>query len=151
MVLSGGCLCGAVRYELDASQATGGLCHCRMCQKATGAPVVGMKLVPIEMVRFTSAAPKAYRSSEITERGFCPECGTSIYHRSLVNDVITIYCATLDDPNQLPMDGHYGVESKVDWINIDDGLPRYEYVEDYIERVKDKCEWREAIRKIDTN
>ena len=108
-----------------------------------------MKVVPLSQVRFISASPKTYKSSEVCERGFCPECGASILLRSLVADSIGMYSATFDDPNQLPMDGHYGVESKVDWINIDDGLPRHEYPEDYIDRRKDKADWFDSVRKTE--
>ena len=146
--ITGGCLCGAVRYELDPVPGSNTCCHCRMCQKATGAPVVGITLLPIDAIRYTSGQPKAYKSSDIAERGFCAECGTSLYYRAFLAELIGILTATLDNPNHYPFDGHYGVEGQLNWISFDDDSPRYEYVDDYIGRRQVESDWLQLVRQV---
>ena len=157
--ITGGCLCGAVRYEstkmptdadridpaLDAGAAT---CHCRMCQKALGAPFGSFVRFPRDGFRYTRGEPKFYRSSEIRERGFCSNCGTSIVTRvnADISDVFTVTSATLDDPNAFPPKGHYGVESQLHWLKLDDDLPRREFPDDFIERRKSGLGYKQHTR-----
>ena len=87
VLLSGGCQCGAVRYALTAEPYGTHICHCRMCQLFSGAPVVAASAFPRKAVIFTQGNPKYYqsthehtlfyKSSLIAERGFCPNCGSS--------------------------------------------------------------------------
>ncbi len=149
--ITGGCLCGAVRYEANQLPVGGGCCHCRMCQKAVGAPMVPMLHFPREAFRFTSAGePKFYKSSDIVERGFCGECGTSIIYRLFpeLSDKIGVLSATLDNPNEFPPEGHFGVESQMHWLTLSDGFPRTEYVDDYIMRRKTVSDNRQLLRQV---
>src|SRR5262245_36008069 len=63
--ITGGCLCGAIRYETDVAPIDTGYCHCRMCQRASGAPVLAWASFPIDAFRYTAGAPQAYVSSAI--------------------------------------------------------------------------------------
>jgi hypothetical protein len=80
-VLHGSCLCGAVRYRVSAQPHDAGYCHCRMCQRSTGAPVVAWLTVASGAVAWTEGAPNVYRSSQKAERLFCPTCGTQLVFR----------------------------------------------------------------------
>ena len=129
VVLEGGCQCGAVRYRASAQPRWIGHCHCRMCQKAHGAPVVSWFAVPAEHVTFTKGTLKHYRSSEKTRRGFCPECGTPI---TCIPDpkageppYVDLALATLDDPKALRPTVHVWCDSAMPWLPINDGLPRH--------------------------
>ena len=78
-VMTGGCLCGKIRYQA-AQRMTGVLvCHCRMCQQATGSAFFPSALYPRETLEFTVGEPTWYASSEIAERGFCSACGTQLF------------------------------------------------------------------------
>jgi class 3 adenylate cyclase len=124
---SGGCLCGNIRYEATQPPLGSMLCHCSICRRFSGAPVLGGTTFLSDAVTFTKAQPKYYKSSSIAERGFCPECGTSITYRGTVaqwTKWIMVFTATLDDPENHPPTYHLGIETAMPWLNIVDELPR---------------------------
>ena len=109
--LTGGCQCGAVRYVLTARPAAASICHCRMCQKAGGAPFMAFTGgVRQERFVFTRGAPAIYRSSEIAERGFCALCGTPLTYRLIGRDRISVTIGSLDRPAEVAPTEQLGVE-----------------------------------------
>ena len=126
---TGGCLCGAVRFEADVTATENWYCHCRMCQRSTGSVVSSSAIVPKSKLRMTKGTPKFYRSSKHVERGFCPDCGSSMFFRPVRENWLSIFTGTLDDPELAPPQGHYGVESWVSWLHIEDDLKR-EYTQE---------------------
>jgi len=122
-IWKGGCLCGAVRYEATPTRSENWFCHCRMCQRWSGSVVATDAIISKKDFRVTKGEPKYYRSSSHSERGFCADCGSPLVFRSINNDSISIQTGTLDDPEVAPPSGHYGVESKISWLKIDDDLP----------------------------
>ena len=147
--IKGGCLCGEVRYEANESLFDAHYCHCRVCQKASGAPAIAGAFVSRAGFLFTHGEPKLYRSSPIVERGFCANCGTYLLYRPLIeewSDWVVITIASLDRPDSVPPQRHYGIESHIAWFNINDGLPRETYEDDFIETLTgSNREAREAI------
>lgn len=126
-IVTGGCLCGNVRYELTDSALGSMLCHCRMCQKFSGAPILGGTTFQTEALRFTKGHPKFYQSSKIAERGFCGDCGTALLYRGLIGiwtKWIMVFTASLDEPEDFPPTYHLGIESTMPWLDIHDDLPR---------------------------
>jgi hypothetical protein len=130
--ITGGCLCGAVRYEANEPPIETGTCHCRMCQKWTGSAFMVMARFSQTALRFTKGEPKLYRSSSIKEKGFCSNCGSSLFDRYLVRkakncqfhpDMIWVQLGTLDHPEVVSIDFHYAVETQLPWVHFDDGLP----------------------------
>lgn len=124
---TGGCLCGNVRYEIDQPSIGTGLCHCRLCQKSIGAPVNAWVAFPASAVRFAPEQPRIYASSPVAERGFCPNCGTSLSYRLLKPDdcgYLAMPIATLDHPELFSPSWHGGIESQMSWLDIKDDLPR---------------------------
>ena len=81
--ITGGCLCGTVRYEAEVYLRSGYYCHCRTCQRTSGAPAEIAVPVKPGTLRFTAAQPKFYRSSAFAERGFCPQCGARLIYRPI--------------------------------------------------------------------
>jgi hypothetical protein len=121
----GGCLCGAVRYRATAMLRTD-LCHCRMCQKASGAPVVAWLTVPGDAFAFTQGQPVAYRSSARAVRHFCGTCGSQLTFREPEDpSELDINLATLDRPEAVPPQYHIHTTSRMPWLDIHDDLPRY--------------------------
>jgi hypothetical protein len=111
--LTGGCLCGAVRYEISAPAIDVNYCHCRMCQRFTGGLIVAGAHFPMEAFRFTQGEPKYYKSSPIAERGFCADCGSSIIYRCTASGArhlmkvkwsewYWVLVANLDNPENCP-------------------------------------------------
>ncbi len=126
-LITGRCLCGDVRYEINQPAIATGFCHCRMCQRAHGAPVSAWAAFPREALRFTKAEPKYYKSSSIAERGFCATCGSSLitrYYAPEAADYVGIKIATLDNPEDFAPTCHLGIESQMPWLDIHDDLPR---------------------------
>ena len=81
--VTGGCLCGTVKYDAEGYLGSGYYCHCRMCQRTSGAPAEIAVPVKPGMLRFTASEPKFYRSSAFAEREFCPQCGARIIYRPI--------------------------------------------------------------------
>ncbi|MFP6688910.1 MAG: GFA family protein, partial [Alphaproteobacteria bacterium] len=75
-ILVGGCLCGAVRYEIDGAADSISNFHCGMCHKASDAAFVTWIGVAHERLRYTQGVPASYRSSDIASRSFCGTCGS---------------------------------------------------------------------------
>jgi hypothetical protein len=115
--LAGGCQCGPVRYRLDAELGGASLCHCRMCQKASGGPFMAFAgLTPASALIVTRGAISTFASSDIAERGFCARCGTPLTYRFLSTDRISVTLGSLDDPNLIEPQSQLGLESKVSWL-----------------------------------
>ena len=124
--LTGGCQCGAVRYRLTAEPTGANICHCRMCQKASGGPFMAFAGVrPAELV-WTRGAPRVFASSDVAERGFCPECGTPLTYRILDRDRVSVTFGSLDDPAAAAPEMQYGVEARLPWLASALALPRRE-------------------------
>ncbi len=133
---TGGCLCGAVRYEGREFQGAA-YCHCRMCQQAAGGPFYAFAQFARDSFRITGE-PKWYRSSEIMDRGFCAACGTPLFVKYRIakwSDWLIASIGSLDHPEAVPPQRHYGSESMIPWLEIADGLPRESYAERFIEKL----------------
>ena len=124
--LRGGCQCGAVRYRLTATPTGENICHCRMCQKAGGAPFMAFAGAPLNALSWTRGAPKIFRSSAIAERGFCAECGTPLTYRMLGAERISVTIGSLDEPAKVAPKRQFGVEAKLPWIEGALSLPAVE-------------------------
>jgi len=121
--LTGGCQCGAVRYEWTMKPAYSSVCYCRMCQKASGQPFMGLTGGKQEHLKWTRGAPSIFRSSDKVERGFCRECGTPLTYAFDDTGRISVTINSLDEPEAMPPTKQYGTESKVSWIEHLDELP----------------------------
>ena len=124
----GGCLCGAVRYETSGEPKFSPLCHCRMCQRWTGSAMLATVAFDRDVVVFTKGEPRVYWSSDVSERGFCPECGSSLFTRyasgGAFDGIIFVALGTFDDPECVRPDVHYGAEAELSWMRREDGLTR---------------------------
>lgn len=129
MGMTGGCMCGAVRYELQSEPFDCGWCHCRTCQLSSGAPAQAFACVRRGDWVVTSGADsiRTIQSSSFGQRSFCGECGTPIYvtvdHQPGTLDFSAV---TLDDPDAVPPEYHIFWSSKISWFNPGDDLPRHE-------------------------
>jgi len=122
---AGGCLCGAVRYEITGPVSNPCYCHCTTCRRATGAPMVPWGTFAREAVRIVRGRLSEFRSSAQVSRGFCAHCGTSLTYRHEARaGEIDVTLATLDDPTLLPPRMHVWVKDRLPWVAIGDDLPQ---------------------------
>ena len=125
-MLSGGCHCGAVRYQMPREVAHHALCHCLDCRKASGAPAVAWALAPTDRLAITGDL-QVYESSEHGRRYFCGGCGTGLFY---TNEVIfpgqtDVQSATLDDPDALPLQVQIQTAERIGWMETVDDLPSF--------------------------
>lgn len=129
MKISGGCLCGAVRYEGTTEPIVQGHCQCRSCQQASGTGHISIMAVPGHAMS-VSGELKFYEkpadSGNTVSRGFCPNCGSSVMSRnSGMNDMLFLMAGCLDDPSQFtPMFVVYHSRGQ-DWDYVDPGLQTF--------------------------
>jgi hypothetical protein len=121
--LTGGCQCGAVRYEWTIRPASSSVCYCRMCQKASGQAMMGFTGGKKEHLVWTRGQPAIFKSSNLAERGFCSACGTPLTYAFDGTGRISVTINSLDDPETMPPTRQYGTESKVSWLDGIHALP----------------------------
>jgi hypothetical protein len=121
--ITGGCHCGAVRYAIGAVHASM-VCHCRTCQRVTGAPVVAWLSVRADDYHVTRGEPASYASSPGIARTFCAACGSQLTYASATEE-IDVTVATLDDPGAFPPTHHSWLSHNIPWIKFGDGLPHF--------------------------
>ena len=124
--IEGGCLCGAIRYRVSGAVSESGYCHCRTCQRQSGAPVVAWFALAPTQFSYTDGAPKTYRASTRAGREFCGNCGTYLLFRDGdPTATLGINTATLDDPARVPPAFHIWHQSHVAWFDTADDFPRH--------------------------
>lgn len=125
--LEGGCLCGAVQYRIGVPPLDAGYCHCRVCQRSSGAPTLAWLTVPISGFSYTHGTCAIFQSSLHNQREFCSACGTQLaFRRSISPQTIDVTLASLHDPSLIAPKYHIWRQSKLVWFEIADSLPRYE-------------------------
>src|SRR5262245_35805954 len=137
--LTGGCLCGRVRYEATPDYRDGYYCHCRMCQLAVGntrAAFINLRKAELRWL----SEPSYYASSKIARRGFCGHCGTPLSFDYLDGERMDLTVGSLDDPSALKPTTHFSVETRIAAWHADDGLPGERL--DANERINQR--WRKA-------
>ncbi len=130
-VLTGGCQCGAIRFSAAAAPTRISICHCRMCQKATGAPFASFADIDKKDFSWTRGTPAAFRSSSIAERDFCAACGTPLSFRRIDGDRIEILTGTFDRPDHVVPTRQYGSESRLGWVVGIANLPSLTTLQNY--------------------
>lgn len=140
-MMEGGCQCGRVRYSAEIESDDAYLCHCRMCQRATGGVSIAFKNIPVDKVTWHQP-PEWYRSSPIAHRPFCSSCGTPLGFAFLKDgENIDLTVGSFDHPWRFRPVEHYAVESMHEaWIDTRE-LPRVrsEENEAVVKRWMDAC------------
>ena len=129
--ITGGCLCGHIRYKCSSDPLTTVKCHCRECQKAHSAPYAALACMPPGSVNVTQGATSKYEhaadSGSINCKEFCPQCGTHLFSSGAAYpDFKAVKVATLDNSERFPPIAHVWAQSSVSWAGINDGLPVYQ-------------------------
>ncbi|MBT3305566.1 MAG: GFA family protein [Alphaproteobacteria bacterium] len=127
--ITGGCLCGAVRYECTAEPVMAGHCHCRKCQHATGGAKASAFAVPEDSVTVTGELTSfdfEADSGNMTTRQFCPTCGVPVTSGSIgMPGLVIIYAGSLDDPSIFAPGMDIYTDSAQPWDHMDPDLPKF--------------------------
>jgi hypothetical protein len=129
-VATGGCQCGAVRYEFYAPLENTHVCHCRMCQRATGGVFAALAGGSPDNFAWTCGAPAFYASSNLAQRGFCAACGTPLSFRYESPDArLYVTVGSLDHPEAAPIIKQFGIESRLPWVKFCEDVPAHRTAE----------------------
>ena len=127
-MIRGSCLCGSIRYEVRGPLGPASHCHCSMCRKAHGAAFgTYARVQKVDFVLVSGAEDIAsYQSSPEVTRTFCRRCGSTLqFIRSTRPNTFALALGTLDDDPGVRPAMHIHIESKVPWLDINDGLPQH--------------------------
>ncbi len=127
--VTGGCLCGSVRYEADVFLKNGYICHCTMCQRSSGQPAEIAVPIKAGTLQYTGAEPKYYAASKLGKRGFCAECGSRIvWQASNPEDDwwTNLSVGSLDDPSGARATCHIFCDTKLPWFDLNEDLPKFD-------------------------
>ena len=141
--MTGGCACGKVRFTAKVHNDEAYLCHCRMCQRATGSISIAFKNVLKSDVTWESG-PDWYQSSPIARRPYCAACGASLGFEFPDSEKMDLTVAAFDDPSRFRPIHHFAAESMHrQWLNTE-GLPEYRTEEH--QGLVDR--WMKAVGKL---
>ena len=127
-VHTGGCQCGAVRFRVEGTLGEASVCHCRMCQKASGNFYLPLVSVREASLTWTRGEPKRFQSSSHVRRGFCGDCGTPLTYEA--PDGVALAIAAFDDPAGIAPRIQWGTEAKLPYVDTIPALPGVETMAD---------------------
>jgi hypothetical protein len=128
--LTGGCVCGAVRYESSAEPIMMVRCHCRDCQRITGGPYVPAVIFPYDSFRLTQGVIERYATDSEggghNLRGFCPKCGSRLTGaEDQARGIIGVLASSLDDPSIFAPKLETYLADAQPWDVLDPKTPKY--------------------------
>jgi len=135
--LDGGCTCGAVRYRMTSKPMFVHCCHCRWCQRETGASFALNAIIETDRVVLLKGSPEVVNTPTKSGRGQkitrCPDCRIALWsnYAGSGDAVRFVRVGTLDEPDRIPSDIHIFTASKQPWVVTP---PRARAVEEYYER-----------------
>lgn len=123
--VSGGCLCGGVRFEASGPFRPVTYCHCTQCRKTSGHYVAATACRSEQLTISVDELLRWFRSSPAAERGFCANCGSSLFWRPDHRKHVSIMAGAIDSPTGLEAIKHIFVADAGDYYTIDDDLPQH--------------------------
>lgn len=130
-IRTGGCACGAIRYELTAEPFFQAACHCRACQYTSGgSPTLAMGF-PAAALTITKGEPRFYwsdgDSGAKVGRAFCETCGTPLFSKPEANSaMVVIKVGSLDDPSAFAVQANIYAKGAQPWHYMAPGVPKFE-------------------------
>jgi hypothetical protein len=125
----GGCLCGKVRYSANAEPVFVGVCHCRDCQKFSGSAfsvVVALPKTALSVQGKVNTFQKPGDTGKMTERRFCPECGSPVVEEvAAMPDIVMIGAGTLDDASWVKPGMQIYCDSAQPWVELRGGIQSF--------------------------
>jgi hypothetical protein len=126
IMLTGGCYCGQIRYEIAGEPVDCTVCHCADCRRVSGAPFTAWMSVRLHDFRFIVGIPRVIASSPGVERSLCGQCGTPLtYRHATFADEVDVTTGSLDEPDDSAPAHHTWTSQKLAWVQLADGLPEH--------------------------
>lgn len=123
--VTGSCLCGAVAFKIAGRLRDVVACHCGQCQRSHGHYGAYSRSATDDVAFTEQRGLKWYRSSEHADRGFCAECGSSLFWRPLNGSHIAVAAGCLDNAPDLKLVGHIFCDDIPDYYSLNDDLPKF--------------------------
>lgn len=129
--LTGGCVCGDIRYQCTASPSLMANCHCRDCQRITGGPYAPIVVVLLEAFRVTIGSLKRFATTRLNGRqnlrGFCARCGSHLtVGEDPARNAVGILASTFDDPSWFKPAMDIFISDAPSWVLLDAGIPKHQ-------------------------
>lgn len=130
--LEGGCTCGQVRYRMTTRPMFVNCCHCRWCQRETGASFALNAIIEADRVVLLAGAPEVVNTPSQSGQGQkisrCPTCRVALWsnYAGSGDAIRFVRVGTLDDPDRLPPDAHIYTATKQPWVVLAPGVPAFE-------------------------
>ena len=121
---TGGCACGAVRYEVRGPLRAVVMCHCSQCRRMTGHFMAATAARHADFGLLAETGLTWYESSAEARRGFCRQCGSTLFWQGAGRDYLSIAAGTLDDSSGLRIACHIFTADKGAYYEIADGAPQ---------------------------
>ena len=132
-IITGGCMCGAIRYEANGTPRNIAYCHCTDCRGYTGAPTIVWVAFETSKIKYLGDNPKIYESSPGVGWGFCDHCGSSLTWEANLSvfggddlQITEFTISSLDEPRNFVPDQHWYDDERISWFDVSDDLPRYQ-------------------------
>ena len=127
-IMDGGCLCGAIRYQVNSEPHRTSNCHCLHCRRSSGAPFITWIEFHPSKFKFVSGVPTQYESRPKVIRQFCGLCGSQLtYQHADEPGEIHVTACSLDNVEVIKLEDHIWCDRMVPWLKINDGLRQYKY------------------------
>ena len=121
--ITGGCLCGGVRYQVNGPLRDIIACHCEQCRRSSGHFVAATACRRAHFVLTKDASLQWFNAVEGFRRGFCNQCGSSLFFEETGGERVSIAAGSLDAPQGLQIAAHIFVAEAGDYYAIDSGVP----------------------------
>lgn len=125
-MIKGACLCGGVQFELKGDLRPVINCHCSQCLKTHGNFAAYTQVAEDDLSFVSERTLSWFRSSDTAQRGFCHQCGSSLFWSRDESNGVSVSAGVLDQPTGLKTVSHIFVDSRGDYYDISDSLPQYE-------------------------
>jgi len=132
-VHSGGCQCGAIRFQAHGDEFASSICHCRMCQKQTGGYFGAFATFPDNKVVWTRGEVSYFVSSTIAKRGYCKDCGTPLTYE-WHGDGVSLAIGSFDDPNKVPPNKQLDFSARIQSFDDLHKLPKRDEAADFAQQ-----------------
>ncbi len=121
----GGCLCGDVRFSGSGEPEWVVNCHCKWCQRHSGAAFLTYVGYSTRNLKWLKGSPSVFHSSPGVERGFCKRCGSTLFFARPDRGEISVFAGVLDEPLNVSPTGHAFTDHAADWLKLSDDAPRW--------------------------
>ncbi|MXO97387.1 GFA family protein [Altererythrobacter xixiisoli] len=125
---TGGCHCGAIRYQAEGEPLHHAVCHCSDCRASSGAPMLAWYAIKQDQLQLISGEPVTFEGTPGAQRQFCGTCGTGLFYRNaeMLPGIVDIQSATFDDAASVPPGAQIQCAERLEWVSGLENLPAFD-------------------------